>query len=75
MHSKCLYNSSITVHQGWYVIVLLYKAFKCVVDVSGITAGGWEAECPLTPLTGKFLLPYWKRGGRKKGKMEKKEGK
>ena len=37
--------------------------------------GGQGEECPQTLLTGKFLLTYRKREGRKKGKMGKKTSK
>ena len=43
---------------------------------SGVTGGGGGGECPLTLLTGKFLLTYReKRSKEKKGKWRRKEGK
>ena len=41
----------------------------------GVTTGGQGEECPLTLLTGKFLLTYREKEGRTKGNMEKKRRK
>ena len=75
MDSKCLYNSSITVHQGWYVIVLLYKAFEWVDWCQWHNSRWVGAESPLTLLTGKFLLTYWEKRGKEKRENREKRRK